>query len=165
VIGIAGSEEKCRWVERLGADVCLNYKKESFEEDLWKATEGFVDVYFDNVGGKILDLMLLRVKRFGRIAACGTIANYNKDDDPVGLKNFYQVVINRIDVRGFIIYDYGDHIKEAREELIQAWKDGKLIVEDSTETVVEASFEDIPKVWMKLFDGSNTGKLTTKLVI
>ncbi|PWY68477.1 NAD(P)-binding protein [Aspergillus heteromorphus CBS 117.55] len=166
VIGIAGTEDKCRWVEKLGADVCLNYKKEGFQDELWKETEGFVDVYFvaDNVGGEILDLMLLRVKRYGRIAACGTIANYNKDDDPVALKNFYQVIINRINVLGFIIFDYNDHIKEAREELIQAYKDGKLIVDDATETVVEATFEEIPHVWMKLFDGSNTGKLTTKLV-
>ncbi|PYI11476.1 NAD(P)-binding protein [Aspergillus sclerotiicarbonarius CBS 121057] len=164
VIGIAGTDEKCRWVEGLGADVCLNYKKEGFEEELWKATEGFVDVYFDNVGGHILDLMLMRVKRFGRIAASGTIADYNRDEDPIGLKNFYQVVINRISVLGFIIFDYKDHHQEAREELIQAWRDGKLVVDDATETVVETTFEDIPRVWMKLFDGLNTGKLITKLI-
>ncbi|RAL01318.1 MDR family NADP-dependent oxidoreductase [Aspergillus ibericus CBS 121593] len=163
VIGIAGTDEKCRWVEGLGADVCLNYKKEGFEEELWKATEGFVDVYFDNVGGHILDLMLLRVKRHGRIAASGTIANYNRDEDRIALKNFYEVVTNRLSVLGFIIFDYRDHFPDARAELIQAWKDGKLVVDDATETVVEAKFEDIPGVWMKLFDGSNTGKLTTKL--
>ncbi|KAL4898158.1 NAD(P)-binding protein [Aspergillus ambiguus] len=164
VIGIAGSEEKCRWVEKLGADICINYRKPSFEEDLFRETDDFVDIYYDNVGGRILDLMLLRLKRYGRVAACGTISNYNKDADPVGLKNFYEVVSNRIAILGFIVFDYIHKAAEVRNLLIQAWKDGKIVVDDATETVVEASFEDIPRVWMKLFDGSNTGKLTTKLV-
>ncbi|PWY91778.1 NAD(P)-binding protein [Aspergillus sclerotioniger CBS 115572] len=142
VIGIAGTDDKCLWVEGLGADVCLNYKKEGFDQELWKATEGFVDVYFDNVGGHILDLMVLRVKWFGRIAACCHQSHF----------------------RTRVHLDYKDHFQEAREELIQAWKNGKIVVDDATETVIEATFEDIPKVWMKLFDGSNTGKLTTKLI-
>lgn len=69
VIGIAGTDDKCAWVKALGAEECVNYRSESFEEDLIKATEGYVEVYFDNVGGTILDLMLTRLKRFGRIAA------------------------------------------------------------------------------------------------
>ncbi|KAH8424966.1 MDR family NADP-dependent oxidoreductase [Aspergillus melleus] len=164
IIGIAGTDEKCRWVEKLGADVCINYKKDTFEEDLFRETEGFVEVFFDNVGGKILDLMLLRVKRYGRIAACGTIANYNRDGDPVGLKNFYEVISNRITIHGFLIFDYFPKIAEATQVLVQAWKDGKIEVDDATETVVQAKFEDIPAVWVKLFEGANTGKLTTELV-
>ncbi|XHG08679.1 hypothetical protein AWENTII_011773 [Aspergillus wentii] len=164
VIGIAGTDEKCRWVESHGADVCINYRKETFEKDLFRETEGFVDVFYDNVGGKILDLMLLRMKRHGRIAACGTISNYNKNLDPVGIKNYYEVVSNRISIHGFIVFDYMHKAAEVRELFLQAWKEGKIILSDDTETVIEAPFEDIPEVWLKLFDGSNRGKLTTKLI-
>ncbi|KAJ5223918.1 NAD(P)-binding protein [Penicillium chermesinum] len=81
VIGIAGSEEKCRWVEGLGADVCLNYKAASFNKDLERETEGFVEVYFDNVGGDILDTMFTRMKVHGRIAFCGAISAYNTTNE------------------------------------------------------------------------------------
>lgn len=89
VIGIAGTDDKCRWVESLGADVCINYKSPTFKKDLKAATEGYVEVYFDNVGGEILDLMLGRMKQFGRIAACGAISNYNNITDAYGIKNWY----------------------------------------------------------------------------
>lgn len=88
VIGIAGSDSKCRWVESLGADVCLNYRSPNFAQNLVKATPDFVNVDFDNVGRDILDLMLTRMARFGRIAACGAIPNYNKsDNNSIGIKN------------------------------------------------------------------------------
>ncbi|KAL4890963.1 hypothetical protein BDV59DRAFT_209329 [Aspergillus ambiguus] len=164
VIGIAGSEEKCRWVEKLGADVCVNYRAPTFEQDLTRETPGFVEVYYDNVGGNILDFMLTRMKRHGRIAACGTISNYNNHSNPIGLKNFFEVVSNRIHIHGFIVLDYIHKAAEVMGILVQAWKDGKIVIDDSLETVVEAKFEEIPQVWMKLFEGSNTGKLTTKLV-
>ena len=90
VIGIAGGEKKCRWVESLGADVCVDYKAGDFKEKLWKATEGFVEVYFDNVGGEVLELMLSRMKKNGRIAACGAVATYN-DMASAGVKNWFEV--------------------------------------------------------------------------
>ncbi|KAL4921470.1 hypothetical protein BDW62DRAFT_219568 [Aspergillus aurantiobrunneus] len=163
VIGIAGTDDKCRWVEKLGADVCVNYKKDSFEKDLAKETEGFVDVYFDNVGGDILDLLLTRMKRHGRIALCGAISNYNSPN-PTGPKNFFEVISMRLHIHGFIVLDYMHKFSDVVAELSQAWKEGKIIIDDSLQTVVEAKFEDVPKVWMKLFEGGNTGKLCTKLV-
>ncbi len=165
VIGIAGSEGKCRWVESLGADVCLNYKKASFKEDLFKETEGFVEVFFDNVGGEILDLMLTRLKRWGRVAACGAITDYNSSEKS-GLKNWYEIISNRIEVRGFIIFDFLAEGKgpEVVKQLVTAVKEGKIKVDEENETVVETKFEDIPKTWMLLFEGANTGKLITKLV-
>ena len=87
VIGLAGDKDKCKWVESLGADVCLNYKDGDFKQQLKKATDEYVDVYFDNVGGDILDLALTRMKRYGRVAACGAITQYNKGDKD-GLKNW-----------------------------------------------------------------------------
>lgn len=89
-----------KWVESLGADVCLNYKKFCFKHDLVKATDGYVEVYFDNVGGEILDLMLTRMKQGGRIAACGAITDYNRSEKQPILKNWFEVFSNRIEIKG-----------------------------------------------------------------
>ena len=165
VVGMAGSDDKCKWVESLGADVCLNYKKPSFKQDLIKATDGFVEVYYDNVGGEFLDLMFTRMKRGGRIAACGAITDYNRSEK-AGLKNWYEVISNRIEIRGFIITDFLTQGKgpEAVKEMVAAAKEGKITVGEENETVVDTQFEDVPKTWMLLFEGANTGKLVTKLV-
>ena len=164
VIGMAGTDEKCRWVESLGADVCLNYKKPEFKEELSKSTEGYVDVFFDNVGGDILDLMLKRMAKHGRIAACGAISNYNKST-PDGLKNYFEIISMRLQILGFIVFDFyaAGKAPAATQELIDALKDGKISIGDQNETVIDAGFEAIPETWMKLFDGENTGKLITKL--
>ncbi|KAF2669764.1 NAD(P)-binding protein [Microthyrium microscopicum] len=165
VIGIAGSDEKCQWVESLGADLCINYKKDDWKEKLVKATEGFVDVYFDNVGGEQLDLMLTRLGRGGRVAACGAIADYNKGDKS-GLKNWFEIIQQRIQITGFIAFDhFGDgNAQKWVEELTNAVKDGKIKLSDENETIVDTKFEDIPKTWVKLFSGHNRGKLLTKIV-
>ncbi|OQO06215.1 hypothetical protein B0A48_08803 [Cryoendolithus antarcticus] len=165
VIGIAGTDEKCRWVESLGADKCLNYKSSSFAKDLIAATPDFADVYFDNVGGEILDLMFSRMARYGRIAACGAISNYNNSaDKTVGLKNWFEVISMRIEVKGFIVIDYLHKIQEVSEIFKKGIEDGTLQVGDEGEHVVETKFEDVPKTWVKLFEGANQGKLVTKLV-
>ena len=165
VVGMAGSDDKCKWVESLGADVCLNYKKSSFKEDLIKATDGYVEVYFDNVGGEILDLMLTRMKKGGRVAACGAITDYNKREKS-GLKNWSEVISSRLEIKGFIVMDFLAEGKgpEAVKELVTATKEGKIKVGEENETVVDTKFEDVPKTWMSLFEGANTGKLVTKLV-
>lgn len=164
VIGIAGDEKKCRWVEGLGADVCLNYKEEGFREKMVEATPEYVEVYFDNVGGHILDFMLTRMKRFGRVAACGAITQYNKGEKD-GLKNWFEVISNRIEIKGFVILDFIGAGKgpAAVGELVQAYKDGKIKLGDENETVVDTKFADVPKTWMMLFEGKNTGKLVTKI--
>lgn len=162
VIGIAGTDDKCKWVETLGADLCLNYKSSSFQDDLIKATEGYVEVYFDNVGGEILDLMLLRIKKFGRIAACGAISGYNSSD-AYGIKNWNEVIFNRIEIKGFIVLDAGAQSGRIVGDLVQAYKDGKLKIGAENETVVSTKFEGVPETWMKLFSGANTGKLVTKI--
>ncbi|CAO2651500.1 Nn.00g040700.m01.CDS01 [Neocucurbitaria sp. VM-36] len=164
VIGIAGGEKKCRWVESLGADVCVDYKASSFVRDLKKATEGFVEVYFDNVGGEILDLMLARIKRHGRIAACGAVATYNSMSE-TGIKNWFEIIINRIEVRGFIVTDAIESGKAGPwiQELIKYVKKGKIQIGPETETVVLTKFEDVPKTWTMLFKGGNMGKLVTQI--
>ncbi|KAH7374265.1 hypothetical protein BKA66DRAFT_171221 [Pyrenochaeta sp. MPI-SDFR-AT-0127] len=164
IIGIAGGDKKCRWVESLGADICVDYKSASFVEDLKKATEGFVEVYFDNVGGDILDLMLTRVKPFGRIAACGAVSTYNSMGES-GIKNWFEIIVNRIEVKGFIVTDAIESGKAGPwiQELIKNVKEGKVQIGPETETVVPTKFEDVPKTWTLLFKGGNTGKLVTQL--
>ncbi|KAH8704579.1 hypothetical protein GQ44DRAFT_663840 [Phaeosphaeriaceae sp. PMI808] len=164
VIGIAGGEAKCRHVESLGADICIDYKSPSFVSDLKAATEGFVEVYFDNVGGEILDLMLTRMKKFGRIAACGAVATYNALGE-AGVKNWFEIIANRIEVKGFIVMDAiaGGKAGPWVQELIKGVKEGKIKVGPETETIVKTGFEDVPKTWMLLFKGGNVGKLLTQL--
>jgi NADPH-dependent curcumin reductase CurA len=164
VIGIAGGEKKCRWVESLGADVCVDYKSASFEQDLKKATDGFVEVYFDNVGGDILDLMLTRMKKHGRIAACGAVATYNSMGEG-GIKNWFEIIANRIQISGFIVVDaiMSGKAGQWMGELVQAAKGGKIKMGGEIETVVPTKFEDVPKTWMMLFAGGNQGKLVTEV--
>ncbi|PVI06352.1 NAD(P)-binding protein [Periconia macrospinosa] len=163
VIGIAGGAKKCAWVESLGADVCVDYKAADFKEQLLKATEGYVDVYFDNVGGEILDLMLTRVKRFGRIAACGGVSAYNGEGQ--GIKNWLEIVKNRITVKGFIVVDaiMAGRAGEIIGKLVAGVREGKIKIGEDSETVVPTKFEDVPKTWNLLFEGANQGKLITEL--
>ncbi|KAK5331668.1 quinone oxidoreductase [Exophiala xenobiotica] len=162
VIGIAGTDDKCRWVESLGADKCLNYKSPSFASDLEKATQDGVDIFFDNVGGEILDMMLGRMSMYGRVAACGAITSYNSSE-PLVLKNYFQVITMRLQIKGFIVIDYLSKAAETQKIFRQAIQEGKLKVGDEMETVVSTKFDDVPKTWLKLFSGENTGKLVTKL--
>ncbi|KIV88768.1 hypothetical protein PV10_08413 [Exophiala mesophila] len=163
VIGIAGTDDKCRWVESLGADKCLNYKSSTFAADLKEATKDGVDVYFDNVGGEILDLMLGRMSMYGRIVACGAITGYNSEE-PCILSNYFQVISMRLQIRGFIIIDCAPkRVAEITQLFQDAIKDGRLKIGDANETVVPTAFEDVPKTWLGLFSGKNTGKLVTKL--
>lgn len=143
---MAGSDEKCKWVESLGADTCINYKKDSFKQDLIEATHDYASVYFDNVGGDILDLMLTRMARFGRIAACGAIVGYNDSTKP-GLRNWYEVISMRIEIKGFIVLDYFPRMGEALKVLQEAYKKGSVKIDEQNEHVVSAGFEEIPNVW------------------
>ncbi|KAI0025398.1 hypothetical protein F4780DRAFT_326985 [Xylariomycetidae sp. FL0641] len=163
VVGIAGGPAKCRWVrEALGAHACVDYKSASFAADLAAATPDEVDVYFDNVGGAVLDAVLTRMRRFGTVAVCGAVAGYN-DDRPMALRNWFELISMRITVRGFIMLDYMDKVPQILGELIAAAADGRIVLKDA-ETVVEAPIEQQPEVWMRLFSGFNQGKLLTKLI-
>ncbi len=164
VVGVAGSDAKCAWVrDHLGAHACVNYRSPTFAEDLRAATPGEVDVYFDNVGGAVLDAVLPRMKRHGTVAVCGAVSGYNSDA-PMALRNWFEVVSMRITLRGFIMLDYLDKVPQILEELIAAAADGRIKLEGS-ETIVEARIEEQPATWMRLYSGENQGKLITKLII
>ena len=141
-------------------------KDASFKDDLAKALpspDGFADVYFDNVGGDILDLMLTRMAKFGRVACCGAISSYNTDPDKIsGLKNWFEVISMRIKLQGFIVIDYLSKAQDAIKIFTKALEEQKLQIEEG-EHVVKANFEDVPKTWLKLFSGENTGKLVTAI--
>ncbi|GAA5992088.1 hypothetical protein JCM10908_000739 [Rhodotorula pacifica] len=162
VIGIAGGPEKCAWVKKLGADECVDYRSATFDEDLIKATDGYVNFYFDNVGGAVLNAMLARMARWSRIYACGAISSYNSDE-PVDLRNWFNIISMRITVRGAIVSDFIPTWPKAAEDVQRAIADGRFITE-GTETKVQTRFEDIPKTWTRLFTGHNQGKLVTELV-
>ncbi|CAG9988037.1 unnamed protein product [Clonostachys byssicola] len=161
VIGIAGTDEKCRFVETLGADVCLNYKSSTFYEDLSKATEDLADVFF---GGDILDFMFTRLRQGGRIALCGSVSRYNNLSEKASFAHFDNVITQRLKVNGFVVLDYLHKLPTVIQIFQQAAKEGKLRVDDGSQTLVPAKFEEIPEVWLRLFEGRNQGKLVTKLL-
>ncbi|KAK5056229.1 hypothetical protein LTR84_012782 [Exophiala bonariae] len=164
IIGIAGTDEKCRWVEKLGADLCLNYKSPTFGDDLAKATEDkLIDVFFDNVGGEMLDSMLSYMAMYGRVALCGAISIYNSSSATL-LKNFPQLITMRLNLRGFVVHDFSND-EAKREQFIQAMLESDILTANDgiQDTVVTGIVEDIPKIWLRLFDGGNQGKLITKL--
>ncbi|KAL9055308.1 MAG: hypothetical protein Q9162_003615 [Coniocarpon cinnabarinum] len=169
VIGIAGGEEKCKWVESLGADVCVDYKNPRGGDlnDALKQALGegqYADVYFDNVGGYILDTMLLLMSNYGRVAACGAVSNYNNESNAYALKNTFRIVVNRIEIKGFIVFDFLHKRAEILDLYRRAIADGRISLDDKNETIVETKFEDVPATWMRLFEGRNQGKLVTKIV-
>jgi len=163
VIAIAGSDEKCEWLKKIGADVALNYKSPSFFTALSDAAKpSYVDCYFDNVGGSILNACLPLIKRRGRVAACGGISAYN-DKSQMLIDNWMEIVMNRLTVQGFVILDYYHRQAEAIDVLSTAIKEGKLSVSEG-ETIVRCTeFEKVPDIWMRLFNGENTGKLITQI--
>lgn len=140
----------------------LNYKSPTFESDLKAACAPGIDIYFDNVGGPILDAMLSNMKQHGRIAACGTITSYN-GQTPLPMKNYFDIVSMRLQIKGFIVLDFMDRAVETVERLVGAVQEGKIRVGEESETVVETAFEEVPGTWLRLFEGGNRGKLVTKL--
>ncbi len=159
VVGIAGSADKCRWVvQDLGFDACINYKTEDVAQRLVELCPDGIDVYFDNVGGEILDAVLANLAIGARIAVCGAISTYNSDD-PIGVKNTANLIMKRARMDGFLILDYVDRFLEAILELAPLVADGKL--KYATEVVV--GLEHAPATLNRLFTGDHTGKLIVKV--
>lgn len=160
VIGIAGSDEKCRWITNdLGFDGAINYKKESVRESLKKHCPKGIDIYFDNVGGEILDAALEITNDFGRIVACGMIASYNEKEPVFTSKHMVNIVIRRILLKGFVCLDHPEFAEKAFTDLIQCYSEGKIKYKiDEVE-----GLENAVKAVNKLFSGANNGKLLVKV--
>ncbi|OBA20745.1 NAD(P)-binding protein [Metschnikowia bicuspidata var. bicuspidata NRRL YB-4993] len=168
VVGIAGSDEKCKWVESLGADVCVNYRDADYKSkiDKFMGEETF-DVYYDNVGGEMLDYALTRTKRYGRIIACGAISGYN-DASKMSVNCWGEIISNRLTVQGFIAFDFFSDFPEATKDIVAVIKSGKVKVDEGVHIEDVSKFENplekIPEVWNKLFtEEKPRGKLLTKL--
>ena len=159
-VGIAGSDDKCRWItDELGFDAAVNYKTEDVAEALRAACPDGIDVYFDNVGGDILDACLKQMNLGGRIPTCGLISQYNATEEVPGPVNYPMILMQRLRVQGFIVLDYADRYPEAIAALGGWMAEGKLKarldVVDGLENALEAL--------KKLFTGANTGKLMVRV--
>jgi NADPH-dependent curcumin reductase len=158
-VGLAGGPEKCRFVvEELGFDAAIDYKHEPVPEALRKHCPKGIDVYFDNVGGEILDAALALLARGARIPLCGAISQYNSKAIE-GPKNYLSLLINRARMEGFLVFDYAERYTEAAVQMAGWMMAGKL---KSREHIV-AGFETFPETLLKLFTGENTGKLVLKV--
>ncbi|KAI1331564.1 NAD(P)-binding protein [Xylariaceae sp. FL0255] len=163
VIGIAGSEDKCTWLTKeLGFDVALNYKSETFNKDLVAATPDFIDVYWDNVGGEILEAALNRAAFRARFIMCGSISGYNQPGKQAakGIRNLFQVTAQRIRMEGFIVFDHTDLYPKAREEIAGWLEKGEI---NRKETIVKGGLETAESAILDLFAGRNTGKLLVEV--
>jgi NADPH-dependent curcumin reductase CurA len=159
VVGIAGGPDKCKYVvEQLGFDVAIDYKREPVVEALRKHCPKGIDVYFDNVGGEILDACLALLNRGARIPLCGAISQYNSKAVE-GPKNYLSLLVNRAKLQGFIVFDYAEHYQEAAVQMAGWMMAGKL---KSREDIVPG-LETFPETLLKLFTGENNGKLVIKV--
>ena len=155
-IGIAGGADKCRWlVDELGFDAAVDYKAQDVPGALREHAPGGVDVFFDNVGGEVLDAVLTRLARGARIVVCGGISQYNAQQ-PTGPANYLALIPARASMTGMLVFDYTDRYAEATSKLAGWLRDGRLI---SREQIVEGGVRAFPDALLKLFAGENTGKL------
>jgi NADPH-dependent curcumin reductase CurA len=160
VVGIAGSDEKCRHVvSDFGFDVCLNYRSASFAQELTAACPRGIDIDFENVGGSILDDILARINLNARIVLCGLIATYNAKTPVPGPYNFAQLLMKRAHLEGFIVSDYMRRMKEFWNEM-SSWVESGQIKYDVT---IVHGLEQAPEALKLLFTGGNTGKLLLQL--
>ncbi len=160
VIGIAGGPEKCRVVvEEFGFDACIDYREGSVRKALRELAPGGVDVYFDNVGGEILDDVLVALARGARVVICGAISQYN-ENAVRGPANYMMLLVARASMTGMLVFDYADRYGEALAEMAGWYADGRLV---SREQVVHGTVADFPGVLLMLFEGANTGKLILAL--
>lgn len=159
-VGIAGGKDKCDYLVReLGFDAAIDYKSEDVKKALKQHCPQGVDVYFDNVGGEILDIVLTQLARHARIIICGAISQYNSTTGVRGPANYMSLLVNRASMTGMVVFDYAARYGEAMQEMAQWIAAGKL---KTREDIVEG-LETFPETLLKLFKGENTGKLVLQV--
>lgn len=157
VIGIAGGAEKCRvLIEELGFDAAIDYRGEDVLHRLRELAPDGIDVFFDNVGGDILDAALANLARGARVVICGAISSYNDDKPAPGPSRYMSLLIFRASMTGFVVFDYRDRYGEAVAKISQWLADGKI---KAREHVVEGGVARFGETLNMLFAGANTGKL------
>jgi NADPH-dependent curcumin reductase CurA len=159
-VGIAGGAEKCRYiVEELGFDAAIDYKSEDVKKSLRKHCPEGLNVYFDNVGGTILEAALANLARGARIVICGAISQYCNTGPIAGPSNYMSLLVNRATMKGMLVFDYADRYAQAGAEMAGWMAAGKL---KSREDIVEG-LATFPETLLKLFKSENTGKLMLKV--
>jgi NADPH-dependent curcumin reductase CurA len=160
VIGIAGGPDKCRALtEEFGFDAAIDYRAGNVRRALREHAPGGVDVYFDNVGGDILDAVLTCLARGARVVICGAISQYN-ETQVRGPANYLMLLVARASMTGMLVFDYVDQYPQAMAELGGWLRDGKIV---SREHVVHGGVDAFPETLLMLFDGVNTGKMVLAL--
>ena len=155
VVGIAGGPEKCAHVtDELGFDACIDYKAGNVAGALREACPDRIDVYFDNVGGEILDAALSRLHRGARVVLCGAISQYNATERPVGPRNYMALLVDRASMTGFVVFDFASRYAEGVTQLGEWVKDGRIKHREDILT----GFENFPEALLRLFRGENLGK-------
>lgn len=161
VFGMAGSDEKCAWLtDELGFDGALNYKTADVAAEVDRLCPNGINVFFDNVGGDILDLCLDRIAMNARIVICGGISRYNLTEQPPGPKNYFNLVFRRARMEGFIVIDYEHRYPEAEAEM-RRWIDAGQLKQQTT---VIDGFKELPTALIQLFEGANTGKMMVRTI-
>ena len=161
VVGIAGGPEKCALLtDELGFDAAIDYRADDVKGALRAATPDRIDVYFDNVGGDILDLALTRLNMKARVVICGAISQYNNASSMQGPSNYMSLLVNRARMEGFVVFDYAKRYREAAAEIAGWIAEGKVTTK---EHVVKGGIDDFPETLQMLFRGDNVGKLVLEL--
>ncbi len=156
VVGIAGGAHKCAHVvDDLGFDACIDYKGQDVGAGLKRECPDRIDVYFDNVGGEILDAALGRLAMHARIVICGAISQYNATDTVTGPSNYLSLLVSRASMTGMVVFDYADRYGEAAEEMAGWMADGSL----RSQVDVVDGLDTFPDALLRLFHGENLGKL------
>ncbi len=162
VVGIAGGAAKCAWVvNELGFDACIDYKAgpSAVRDGLKAHCPSGVDIYFDNVGGDILDTVLARINRKARIVICGAISQYNNTTAVQGPKNYLSLLVNRARMEGIVVFDYAERYPIAIAEMAGYLRDGRMKSKEDVVTDLQA----FPDALLKLFNGENFGKLVLQV--
>jgi hypothetical protein len=155
VVGIAGGPKKCRWLtEQARFDAAIDYKNENVKQRLRELCPNGIDVYFDNVGGEILDTVLAQIASRARIVLCGGIARYNEKEPSPGPANYMNLIRKRARMEGFIILDYMPRFQEGAAELAGWLAEDQLVYAED----VQQGFENAPRTFLRLFNGDNLGK-------
>ncbi|HEY7414539.1 MAG TPA: NADP-dependent oxidoreductase [Ktedonobacteraceae bacterium] len=158
-VGIAGGKAKCEYVvNELGFDACVDYKAGKLKEDLVAATPNGIDVYFENVGGEILDAVLPHLNAFARIPLCGLVSQYNATE-PYGVRYFGALLGSRVRLQGFIVSEHAELFPQAQQELGQLLLTGKLKYRES----IAQGLENAPRAFIGMLKGENFGKQLVKL--
>ncbi|MCR6488644.1 NADP-dependent oxidoreductase [Amycolatopsis sp. OK19-0408] len=161
VVGIAGGPEKCRLlVEEFGFDAAVDHRAGNLRADLKAHAPDGIDVFFDNVGGEVLEAALARLARGARIVLSGAVSQYTSAEGPRGPANYMQLLVRRASMTGFVFSDYADRYPEAVDALAGWLREGVL---KSREDVVAGGIAKFPETLLKLFRGENTGKLVLAL--